>query len=337
MDFSRRKSCEQCRRAKTRCSLDAPTCLRCQKRHLPCKYAQRTQPSTHSPIVQSSMFHSWLASTNPEPMPLSTEDNAFAELDQNGALEMNDSRIAGYLEFQIPSDPIIDDFLRPEPMEWSEHRRAPGLDRWSPGDQRTSVQEAERIPVGESVCWLGNQCPTSAWDENTFSHGQIVPITTKEGDASSYASAMKYSSKLVLASWQVLKQIPDDLPSLLKRKQHTKPASLTIGNFLWATIESYAVEISSRKVLPPFIHRSCCKKDREEGDLDFSNLPEPLANCFSISQMYRQKTPGCKHLVYRTLILEVQRLHDEVCLFPINKQHISKTVAHSLPPVPNVR
>lgn len=139
---------------------------------------------------------------------------------------------------------------------------------------------------------------------------------------------MKYSSKLVLASWQVLKEIPDDLPGLLERKQPIKLSSLTTGNFLWATIKSYATEIGTRKVLPPFIHRTCCKNNSGGGDLDFSNLPKPLANCFSRTPMHRQKTPACKHLVYRTLILEVQRLHDEVRLLPISKQHMSKTMAH---------
>jgi hypothetical protein len=30
-----------------------------------------------SPVVQASMFYSWLASTDPEPMLLSTEGNSF--------------------------------------------------------------------------------------------------------------------------------------------------------------------------------------------------------------------------------------------------------------------
>ncbi len=127
-------------------------------------------------------------------------------------------------------------------------------------------------------------------------------------------SAMRHSSKLAQASWQALKEIPDLTRSFLNRKQPTKLSSLTVGNFLWATIELYPIELS-REILPPFIHSSC-RKDVRGRDQDFSDLSESLANCSSIVPMYKQRTPASENLVFRTLILEVQRIHEEVGAFP---------------------
>jgi hypothetical protein len=80
---------------------------------------------------------------------------------------------------------------------------------------------------------------------------------------------------------------------------------------MWATIESYAVGLD-KNVLPPFIHRSIATKELGGREIDFVNLPEPLANCKQIVPMYFQKTPASRSLVAKTMILEVQRLHNEV-------------------------
>lgn len=94
----------------------------------------------------------------------------------SGNERLTDCRIHG---ISNSSNSIIHELLGLEPMEWSDQRRSSGPDRWAPGGQRTSVQEAERNPVGE-VCWLGNQCRIPVRDEITFPHGQPAPITAKE-------------------------------------------------------------------------------------------------------------------------------------------------------------
>jgi hypothetical protein len=112
--------------------------------------------------------------------------------------------------------------------------------------------------------------------------------------------------------------IPDHLPTILDRKKCLKPSSMMVDNHTWATIESYAYEFN-KEILPPFIHRSTATKELGGRDIDFFNLPEPLANCKQIVPMYFQKIPASKPLILKTLILEVQRLRDEVNKFSKEK------------------
>jgi hypothetical protein len=104
--------------------------------------------------------------------------------------------------------------------------------------------------------------------------------------------------------------IPYQLPAILNRRKCTKLSSSIIDNHMWGTIESYAVDFD-KDILPPFIHRSTATKYLGAEEVNFFNLPEPLANCKQIVHMYLQKIPACAPFVQKNLILEVQRLHYE--------------------------
>jgi hypothetical protein len=84
-------------------------------------------------------------------------------------------------------------------------------------------------------------------------------------------------------------------------------------NHMWATVESYAFDFD-KEILPPFIHRSTAMDESGGREVDFVNLPMPIANCKQILAMYSKRTPATRSLIFRTLILEVQRLHNEVKL-----------------------
>jgi Fungal Zn(2)-Cys(6) binuclear cluster domain len=300
MDFSRRKSCIQCRRAKTRCNLDSSTCSRCRKKRLQCNYEHRTAPST-SPSVQNNMFHSWLASTN------AAGGSAPVDINQN---ELPcESRDSEYLELPVLFDAVFDELSAPLPMEWSTRQGIPeaGLANATEGPTRSAPGHSTD---GESMFWIEYQ-PSPLANDSISAPPQHNSVSAKKGDVSSLSSAMKNTSKLLLASWQALRDTIGDLPTLLNRKKPTTMLSLTIGNFIWATIESYAIQLG-RRSLPPFIHRSSCASEIGDRCLDFDKLPEPLANCYNIIPLYMQKTPITQPLAFKTLILEIQRLYDEV-------------------------
>jgi hypothetical protein len=300
MDFSRRKSCAQCRLAKTRCNLDSPTCSRCRKKRLHCNYEHRTQSST-SPLAQNNIFHSWLASTNAE------GGSVPVDINQNEAsCEFRDSE---YLEFPVLFDAAFDDLSAPLPMELSTTQVI------SEAGLTNATEAPTRSPPGhsmdgESIFWIDYQLSSSA-NDSVSAPPQHNSVLAKQGDVSSVSSVMKNASKLLLENWQALREMTGDLPTLLHRTKPTTMLSLTIGNFIWATIESYAIQLR-RRSLPPFIHRSSCAKEIEDRCLDFDKLPEPLANCYNIIPLYVQKTPTTQPLAFKTLILEVQRLYDEV-------------------------
>jgi hypothetical protein len=299
MDFSRKKSCSQCRLAKTRCNLDSPTCSRCRKKRLQCKYEHRTEPST-SPFVQNNMFHTWLASTN------AADGSAPVDINQNELpCEFRDSE---YLEFPAPCDAALGD-LSALPMEWGNRQGIPEA-ALVDATERPTRSAPGRSMDGESLFWIEDQS-SPLLNDSTPEQSRHISISVKKGDPSSASSAMKNASALVLANWETLREMTQDLPTLLNRKEPTTMSSLMIGNFIWATIESYAIQLG-RSSLPPFIHRSSCASDIGGSHLDFEKLPEPLANCSNIIPLYVRKSPTTRALALKTLILEVQRLYDEV-------------------------
>lgn len=82
MPYSRKKSCEQCRAAKTRCSLALPNCTRCMNRGIACVYKDVTFPSIHrndtfnrsvlSPVTPASHYDATTAN-DPPALPFSHE------------------------------------------------------------------------------------------------------------------------------------------------------------------------------------------------------------------------------------------------------------------------
>ncbi|KAE8442959.1 hypothetical protein EG329_002497 [Mollisiaceae sp. DMI_Dod_QoI] len=247
------------------------------------------------------MFHSWLASTN------AADGSASVDVNDNGlTCQLHDSEYQG---FPASLDAVLDDFSAPLAMEWGIRQQNTGACLVGAPEGSTRSASAHNIDRG-SMFWIGDQSSPLANDSVSAPPQHISVSAAKKGDASSVSSAMKNASKLVLASWQALRDATEDLPTLLNRKKATTMSSLTIGNCIWATIESYAINLAKGS-LPPFIHRSSCTNENEDRCLDFGKLSEPLANCFNIIPLYVRKTPTTTALVFQTLILEIQRLYNE--------------------------
>jgi Fungal Zn(2)-Cys(6) binuclear cluster domain len=299
MDFSRRKSCTQCRLAKTRCNLDSPTCSRCRKKRLQCKYEHRIEPST-SPLAQNNAFHTWLASTNAA--------DGSASLDFNESELLCERRDSEYLELPLPSGAVLDSLSAPLPVEWTTRQGI--TETWLPETTERPPESAPGQTMDqEGMFWIEYQHSPLA-NDGTSTPAQRMPASAREVDVFSISSAMKNTSKLVLASWQALRETTDDFPTLLSRKKSTTMWSLMTGNFMWTTIESYAVQLGNGS-LPSMIHRTFCANNPGSQCLDLNKLPEPLANCFNIIPLYIRKAPTTEALAFKTLVLEIQRLYDE--------------------------
>lgn len=152
---------------------------------------------------------------------------------------------------------------------------------------------------------------------------------------------MSRSSNVIQASWDALKKIRNTSPNLLNRKEQSIMSSLMTGNLQWATIQSYVTAFADG-ILPPFIHWSCAVKSLQSQNTEHSDLPEALANCRSVVEMYLKKTPASNPLALKTFLLEVQRIYDEVSHFFLRNACCSskqcKFRARSLlPPVSQIR
>jgi hypothetical protein len=78
--------------------------------------------------------------------------------------------------------------------------------------------------------------------------------------------------------------------------------------------------------LPPFIHLRSRPSLRKTYSNNLVALPEPLAICSSIMQMYMAKSPGNVAFIWRTIQAESQRIEDEVSimswkLWPLPERH----------------
>jgi len=99
------------------------------------------------------------------------------------------------------------------------------------------------------------------------------------------------------------------LPHLFSQKKAKSAGSLLARSLIWSTIKSQAFAFEYG-TLPFFVHRQSSPAVCTSGDAS-----EPLANCRSIMSMYRQKTEACKKLVLQTLLLEIQRIYQQVRVF----------------------
>jgi len=297
MEYQRKKSCKQCRLAKTRCNLATPHCQRCERRNLPCNYEHQT--ANHSVASSNdSMFHSWVAGTKSTfPVPRSgqlTQPAGFAGFDQ----EVTDNvRISELLDFDVPLDNADGMYG----MEWNNERAIPSM------EAGREVRRADKeVP---EVCWY--EFPSNGSSTTRSPAPRQSVRITPEGPRylTEFAISMMrtlQSSPFDIPGWQELGNESNKLTNLLTRKPVKKAGSLFTRNFMWSTIKSHAFNFEDG-TLPFFVHRQSSPEICRSGA-----AAEPLANCGSIISMYRKKTPACCDLVLKTLLLEIQRIHEQV-------------------------
>lgn len=284
-----KRSCAQCRLAKTRCSLSVPNCTRCQARSLRCDYSEalpRAAPSERSHTGFSPdtprFFHS-VDSAAPHipriaPIEQMTEPsnvNMFPEL------QLED------LQWGNSTTDDVDDILRNDPS-WFEFP-------FAGSHLRTGLEEpldpVFRTPYPEA----GQEEP----QENNY----VTELSRK-----------LFISELAILPWPSPQRIPKRFHTLLSRRPMERLGSELVTNHLFTIINSYPNMLGTPE-LPPFIHRYCFIEEVDVQHPDSSSeLPEPLANCQAFMALFLSKTARSNTFVMKTLFMEVQRLHNEVCL-----------------------
>jgi hypothetical protein len=256
------------------------------------------------------MFHSWLMGTERSTTPIIRDEDLVR---RNMASPSN--RNSEMPEFAI-SGTSLNSIYQPD-MDWSLNPTMMSMPELSAGhvnlDILDQVIDTTQLDTTDSICWLERSASRSVQgDANPSTQREIAAITAGEGAEflTRLSFAMKQSEQNTSANWDALRNA-NRLPNILERRETANISERLKENFMWLKIVSYATDFAS-SILPPFIHQMYLLKDPSRGIHDFANLPEPLSNCRSIVPMYLQKTPSCKNLVLKTLLLEVQRLHNEV-------------------------
>ncbi len=311
MEYSRKKSCKQCRVAKTRCSLDSPKCSRCGKKRLICQYEHQSRRLGRSVPVQVSMFHSWLVETN------TVTQNDQAEPEQE-ILTVPITSKQSSLEFRTSLGTLPDGINELGPVDWSSDSQPASITEdvsvnWgavSGNDLETLQLDTEK----DNICSFTppSSGPTQGIGNEGVVPNQIIPLIAENGAGIMPVSAftIMQNTEPYSESWQGLGNVTM-LPNILNRKEPGKMWELTAMNYIWATIESYPVHFKQNR-LPPFIHNSCLLNGTVSSERGFADLPEPLANCKGILPLYSQKTAGSRFLVLKTTFQEITRLNEEV-------------------------
>jgi hypothetical protein len=307
MEYQRKRSCKQCRLAKTRCNLATPHCQRCERRNLPCKYEHQTANLNIAPS-NDGMFHSWVAGTKSTfPAPRSDQVTTQPAGDAGFDQEVTDNvRIPELLDFDIPLDNVDGMYG----MEWNNERAIPTTEALPEREVRREVPSDKEVP---DVCWY--ELPSNGLSTTRSpAPRQSVRITPEEGSPylNDFAISMMRTlqpSSFDIPGWQELGNESRKLTTLLKRKPVKNAGSLFIRNFMWFTIKTHPFNFEDG-TLPFFVHRQSSPEICQSGD-----AAEALANCGSILSMYRKRTPACDNLVLKTLLQEIQRIYEQVRSF----------------------
>lgn len=351
MPISRKKACEQCRLAKARCSLDR-VCSRCVNRGLKCDYnggLSRAGPYTRPdpPFDTTRGF----SSSSPAPTTvaplrvLSPLDSGAPWLELGDAFRdestLVDTELVDWDSYQVAGSrgalcdqaslnmseaathpPLPDDSPHHElrnNLTSNEHELPESMLSWDfTGTSRSGGisnvrPDATTEQVGEAVIMSKNaslhDCLSSPTDKREIAtemrKGTIVPICGNQ---------------------------PERLQA---RRQGVTPEQSLTAKILVGQIENYPRMLIRGSRLPPFIFPQCIFKGRLCRQCTAVNgthqcLPEPLANCAALTQMFYSRSPGNTPLVWKTMYDEQKRLYEQVSSnrflrysFPIHSFHAS--------------
>lgn len=101
---------------------------------------------------------------------------------------------------------------------------------------------------------------------------------------------------------------PANNTGLLTRLRTSEPLARQCTNLVMEALCAIPEQMLRKVTLPPFIHPHW----------DRPAMPEPLAICMRIAQMFSSRTPDIKSFIWRTILAEQKRIVKLVCyLLPL--------------------
>lgn len=307
MPVRRAKSCDNCRVAKARCSLSAP-CSRCAKRRLECHYrpARPCRSENRSaegfrpirPAVGASLVAE--AVTPPAPAEAASSIVGAPEETQIMALtaatagtQMPDltthSDFTSQL-FDVPQSFDLSLAVVPtsHSLQASSNNAAyPSFLDLLPSSYLVDLDIP--MPASESVLPPPAHLPCTL---PTFDKPML--LTTFE--PTNFSSGTKALG-----------------PQFSQRTRSLRQGSLT-AKILFSRLTDYTRMMADGKILPPFIHPPCALgRDYEcPPDSPHRCLPETLAICVNLTQMFYSRTPGSHGFVWQQICTHLRQMRVEV-------------------------
>lgn len=282
MPNTRVKSCQNCRLAKARCSLALP-CARCSARCLDCLYATSHKADSR-PVPRRSIGDSrQLRALRPA---LATPGDGFGVHDGPGggtALASYEHHSSGGSVSSVPSSTtLLGDSQSPESA--------------IPRRRSSACPVTDLQGMGESLAGDAGMPDTSAGNMPAYPYQVFMPEWLMEGNVSDKSISQ----------------------SLSQRFRTISQGSLT-AKILLGQITAYPRMMISGHQLPPFIYPPCVVGHNSECPAEdaHSCLPEPLAICASLVQMYYSKTKVTKTFVWQQIYAHARQLYSNVrCHIP---------------------
>ncbi|KAI1360482.1 hypothetical protein F5Y08DRAFT_317245 [Xylaria arbuscula] len=322
MPISRKKACEQCRLAKTRCSLD-PVCLRCPSRALECKYTAG----------------SWRASPFSRPRP-----PCAGQAPSLISPAFSTESLSSLFNFSAPGSTSLESGgANFETYSWDSNIFGDSRDVVS--DQTFCTKSKEPIPILSTALPRHEALNDTALDFSPLSTLQydssggtrlqdpqtgIDPVVTTEQsmDASATAGSQlrdsDSSSSPTLDDEEGVDIENDSTIGIyVRRLEHLAihrrgPASersLT-ARILLGQIKNYPMMLIRGSRLPPFIYPQCVLNNKLSRCCTAATgthqcLLKPLANCAALTRMFYDRNPSNAQFLWKAMYDEQRRLYHE--------------------------
>lgn len=279
MPVPRKRSCAQCRRAKSRCSLSNPICSRCAAKNLKCDYTEALH-LVGNLGGRNNIWQNGTVIAAPSPLRVSPalgEDVTVSNLFDFGMTGLNGD----------PEESLA--------FDWN------ALPHSIFGSQDLEINfHTERDNTSSSTSFGTLSLPRLS--------NSVIDIEDSDDSRASYEEL--FISWKINCPWPDPLKVPKRFHQLLsKRTMRTLPETMS-ANHVFSTLLTYPRRLDANN-LPPFIHPTV---QRIGGNSSSQSLllPEPLANCSSFVAMFLSKTPTSTPFVLRTLRNEIERLRNEV-------------------------
>ncbi|KAL6882370.1 hypothetical protein HDV57DRAFT_509504 [Trichoderma longibrachiatum] len=296
MPLSRKKSCVQCRRAKTRCTLSLPRCSRCLSKGLPCEYAGAALPRMGPyPVLP-------LADSTPIPHR-DTLPNA-GDVRVLAAGHGGPAAVPGYAVLN-PLD-IDSSSLSATASSSSAGQMAAPLQS-TRADWPPLLDPSHETSLDTSAMGLIEPCP------NLFIFlNSITMNTPSEPDEDNHLRSPITGSGSTQSDFLLHDKQP---PHILTRRRALTASSVLTTRTILGQVRSYPSMMVSGHALPPFIHSRCTLDDGLTYDCARQGrhvcLRKTLSVCASLVGMWMDRTPVSSGFVWETIYNEVGRMHRE--------------------------
>ncbi|KAI0404389.1 hypothetical protein F4802DRAFT_226715 [Xylaria palmicola] len=336
MPISRKKACEQCRLAKTRCSLER-ICSRCFSRGLACEYnggLSRVGPYTRQHVDEPE-YHASLASPATvvgalssllSPPNLRVANLGFGiegTLDENTTL---DNTGLSNWDSHVYSGPQV---MLQDPATWNNSQVARPPPR--PEDLESRETHSHPTTLGGGFtsvpAWGFGETPRFM-DTLSNLHATATPehstetVENAEDRAQSVSLSVENETTTEIENHSTFTTYERRVGNSQALRRGTTTEQYLMARILVGQVQNYPRMLIRGSRLPPFIFPHCVLNDKMSYQCTAVNgthqcLPEPLANCAALTQIFYSRTSSNAQLVWRTIYDEQKRLREQAHDFDV--------------------